>query len=159
MFWKRSIHPSTIWRCQKLWKLRLHWTTGALPHNSANIDLAVHKVNRNTEPCNLLRNGACLHDCTVILEWHVLFLCAIISTEDLYLHSGCWIPCCGWADRWWTGSLRPDPRWSLPRRVSVHPDRSRTAPQNRRPGRSTTPACGDWKDWVCESENLQESSS
>lgn len=56
---------------------------------SAKIDLAVHNVNRNTEPCNLLRNdGVCLHDYTVIIEKHVLFLCAIRSTEDLYLHSG-----------------------------------------------------------------------
>lgn len=56
-----------------------------------------------------------------------------------YLRSGCWIPCCGWADRWWTGSSRLDPRWSLPRKVSAHRDPSRTTPQSRRPGRSITP--------------------
>lgn len=58
-----------------------------------------------------------------------------------YLRSGCWIPCCGWADRWWTGSSRLDPRWSLPQKVSAHRDPSRTAPQSRRPGRSTAPTC------------------
>lgn len=66
--------------CQKLWKLRLHWTSGAVAHISANIDLAALSVNRNTEPCNLLRNGGvCLHDYTVILRRHVLFLCVIRS--------------------------------------------------------------------------------
>lgn len=59
----------------------------------------------------------------------------------LYLRSGCWIPCCGSADRWWTGSWQPDPHWSPPQKVSVRPAPSRTAPRSRRPIRSTAPAC------------------
>ena len=85
---------------------------------------------------------------------HVLFLCHDQIRSDqqrqlLYLRSGCWIPCCGSAYRWWTGSWRPDPHWSPPQKVSVCPDPSRTAPQSQRLIRSTAPACREQNKLMC----------
>lgn len=104
--------------------------------------LSVRRAQINLAVCDVRRDSlTSLTSLSVVLFWQ----------NHRYLHSGCWIPCCDWADRWWTGFSQLGPRWSPLRTVSDHRDPSQRAQQNQHPVHSTTPACkarinGSWED-------------